>query len=64
MLDAINTKNERNNESSLPNWISHFSCPYFPKNPCFSLNKLALQFFKKETYQEKFKKRKPCSFHD
>ena len=25
MLEAINIKNERNNESSLPNWISHFS---------------------------------------
>ena len=24
ILDAINTKNERNNGSSLPNWSSHF----------------------------------------
>ena len=32
-----------------------FSYPYFPRNPCFSLNKLALQFFNKEkSYQEKF----------
>ena len=38
-----------------------FSYPYFSRNPCFSLDKLTLQFFNKETYQEKFKKRKPCS---
>ena len=33
MLDAINTENERNNESSLPNWISHFFLPLFSQKP-------------------------------
>ena len=33
-----------------------FSCPYFPRNPCFSLNKLALQFFlKKKPIKKNFK---------
>ena len=32
-----------------------FSYPeYFPRNPYFSLDKLARQFFNKESYQEKF----------
>ena len=33
MLEVINTKNERNNESSLPNWISHFLLPLFSQKP-------------------------------
>ena len=37
MLDAINTKNERNNESSLPNGISHFFL-FFPHVSAFKSN--------------------------
>ena len=39
ILDAINTKNERNNASSLPNWISHFFLPLvFPHVSAFKSN--------------------------
>ena len=39
MFNAINTKNERNNASSLLNWISHFFLPLvFPHVSVFKLN--------------------------
>ena len=39
MLDVINTKNERNNASSLANWISHFFPPLvFPHVSAFNSN--------------------------
>ena len=39
MVDAINTKNERNNASSLPSWISHFFLPLvFPHVSAFKSN--------------------------
>ena len=41
MLDAINTKNTRNNASSLPNCISHFFLPLvFPHVSAFKSNLL------------------------
>ena len=33
-----------------------FYHPYFPRNPCFSLNKLALQFFLKRNLSRKIQK--------